>query len=202
MQNETEWMETDTRTGGKKGQKIERYDLIPTQPLRQLAQHYGIGAQKYADRNWELGYDWSLSYAAAQRHLNAFWGGDTLDEEGNLHLAAAAFHIFALMEFSWTHLDGDNRPKPKSSYERKKEYVSDAHGRDDAGTMGMMGEDLTLKEWVNPGQINHRKQMYATAQTIYETQLKDAYDQIVRGIVNGASNLESDPTILKDSQQP
>lgn len=99
-------------TGGQKGSKPERYDLIPVGPLAHVARVYGKGAEKYDDRNWERGYDWSLSYAAMQRHMNAFWGGEWLDPEtGVPHLACAVFHAFALMEFFETHPEFDTRPK-------------------------------------------------------------------------------------------
>ena len=98
-------------TGGEKGSKPERYDLIPVEPLRQVARHYGIGALKYDDRNWERGYDWHLSYAALQRHAQAFWGGEDLDPESKTpHLAAIVFHAFALMEWATTHPELDDRP--------------------------------------------------------------------------------------------
>lgn len=99
-------------TGGQKGSKLERYDLIPVAPLAHVARVYGKGAEKYADRNWELGYDWSLSYAALQRHVNAFWGGEWADPEtGCPHLASVVFHAFALMEFFDTHPEFDNRSR-------------------------------------------------------------------------------------------
>lgn len=92
---------TVSETGGEKGVKLERYDLIPVRPLEALALRYGYGAEKYAERNWEKGYEFSKSYAALQRHLNAFWRGEDEDEEmPGGHLAAAAFHIFALMQFT------------------------------------------------------------------------------------------------------
>src|SRR5210317_809065 len=72
---------TNPTTGGRKGQKLARYDLIPTLPLEKLAEQYGRGAAKYDERNWERGYDWSLSYEAAQRHLNQFWSGEDWDDE-------------------------------------------------------------------------------------------------------------------------
>ncbi len=98
-------------TGGQKGTKPERFDLIPAGPLRQLAHLYGNGAAKYEDRNWERGYDWSLSFAAAQRHLWLFWGGEDIDPEMKLpHLTCAAFHLFALTEFLETQPEFDNRP--------------------------------------------------------------------------------------------
>jgi hypothetical protein len=103
---------TDPVTGGQKGSKPERFDLIPTFPLESLARVYGHGAAKYADNNWRRGYKWSLSYAALQRHLSAFWSGDDLDEESKLpHLAHAAWHCFALLEFFASNLGTDDRWK-------------------------------------------------------------------------------------------
>lgn len=102
---------TDAETGAQKGTKPERYDLIPVYPLSELARVYGKGAEKYADRNWERGYAWGLSYAAMQRHINAFWGGETYDSETGLHhLAHAMFHCAALIEYGRTHPEKDNRP--------------------------------------------------------------------------------------------
>lgn len=87
-------------TGAEKGTKIERFDLLPTQALAQIARHYGVGAAKYAPNNWRKGYEWSKSYAALQRHLNAFWGGEDYDEEtGSPHLAAAGFHVLTLLTY-------------------------------------------------------------------------------------------------------
>lgn len=107
----TEETRMTSRTGGEKGQKTARFDLIPAKPLWQLAELYGKGAEKYADRNWELGYDWSLSYAAAQRHMNLFWQGEDIDPEMGLpHPVCAMFHMMALTEFLRTHPDFDNRP--------------------------------------------------------------------------------------------
>lgn len=94
--------QVDPDTGGEKESKLARYDLIPTGPLNLLATHYGLGAKKYSDRNWEKGYKWGLSYAALHRHLNAFWSGEDYDEDGHFHLAAAAFHVFALMHFAYS----------------------------------------------------------------------------------------------------
>jgi hypothetical protein len=102
---------TDPETGGEKGTKLARFDLIPTGPLWQLAEHYGKGAAKYADRNWQRGYAWSLSFAALQRHAWAFWNGEDLDPETQSHhMAAVAFHAFALMEFDSTDTGTDDRP--------------------------------------------------------------------------------------------
>ena len=99
-------------TGGQKGSKAARFDLIPVGPLTDVAKLYGFGATKYDDRNWEKGYDWSLSYAALMRHVTQFWNGEDLDEETQLpHLASVVFHALAMMEWLKTHPEFDNRPK-------------------------------------------------------------------------------------------
>lgn len=91
---------TNPLTGGQKGSKLERFDLIPIDPLTELARHYGKGAAKYDANQWRKGYNWSLSYAALQRHLTAFWNGEDYDEEtGSPHMVAVAWHAFALLEF-------------------------------------------------------------------------------------------------------
>ena len=100
---------TNEQTGGQKGKKLERYDLIPSRPLREVARNYGIGASKYADRNWEKGVDWSLCFAALNRHLWAWWEGEQIDEAGFHHLSAVVFHAFALMEYERTHPELDDR---------------------------------------------------------------------------------------------
>jgi hypothetical protein len=119
---------TNEKTGGEKGSKLERFDLIPIGPLTALARHYGIGAAKYADNNWRKGYDWHLSYAALQRHANAFWAGEDLDVDvdgqGNdsPHLAAVIFHAMALLEYGQTHPELDNRyVEPEHETEEESE---------------------------------------------------------------------------------
>jgi len=99
-------------TGGEKGQKLARFDLIPVGPLWQVAELYGQGATKYEDRNWEKGYDWSLSYAALMRHATLFWGGEDADpKDGNSHLASVVFHALALMDYTVNHPELDDRPR-------------------------------------------------------------------------------------------
>lgn len=95
-------------SGASKGSKLARYDLIPTRPLKALAEHYGRGAEKYkpvtkdgvTQDNWRFGYPLSLSYAALFRHLTQFWAGEDIDEEtGSHHLSAVAWHAFTMLHF-------------------------------------------------------------------------------------------------------
>jgi hypothetical protein len=103
---------TTSPTGGEKGTKRARFDLVPPQQLWRLAEHYGYGAEKYSDDNYRHGYDWRLSYAALQRHLNQFWAGEDMDAEtGSPHLIAAAWHCITLAEFMDTHPEYDTRLK-------------------------------------------------------------------------------------------
>lgn len=103
---------TNKATGGEKGSKDERYDLLPWQELNEVARLYGKGAEKYAPRNWERGYDWSLSFASLIRHATQFWNGESYDEEtGCHHLSSVIFHAFALMQFERTHPELDDRVK-------------------------------------------------------------------------------------------
>lgn len=98
MTDETRYVDPDT--GGEKGAKKARYDLLPVRPMNMIAEHFAAGADKYADHNYRRGYPWSLSYAAAMRHMAAFWDGESYDAEtGTHHLAAVAFHCMAMMEY-------------------------------------------------------------------------------------------------------
>lgn len=106
---------TTSETGGQKGSKPQRYDLIPTEPLRMLATLYGRGAEKYDDDNWRKGYDWKFSYAALQRHLNQFWAGEDIDAEMQLpHVISAAWHCFTLAQFMIDHPEFDSRHTDRS----------------------------------------------------------------------------------------
>lgn len=93
-------------TGGVKGKKTAAFDMIPTDALWELAEQYGKGGQKYPTEdgcpdNWRRGYPWSLSFAAAYRHLTLAMGGEDIDEEtGTKHVIAAAWHMFALAHYA------------------------------------------------------------------------------------------------------
>ena len=102
-----------SETGGEKGSKLARFDLIPPDALKAVAEHYGRNTAefggKYADRNWESAYPWHLSFASLQRHAQAWWGGEELDEEGQPHVSAMAWHALALLTFSLRGIGEDDR---------------------------------------------------------------------------------------------
>lgn len=98
--------------GVKYDQGKARFDLVPSGPLEAVVQVYTYGASLYQDRNWEQGIAWGRVFAALQRHLWAWWGGEEVDKESGLsHLAHAAWGCLALLEYLQTHPELDNRPK-------------------------------------------------------------------------------------------
>lgn len=134
---------TNDDTGAQKGQKLARFDLIPVQPMIELAKHYGRGSRKYEDRNWEGGYAWSLSYGALCRHLFAFWDGENIDEEtGTPHIIAVAWHALALAEFMNTHPELDDRPNGKADLwmEKQEQLKALEEANRDYGTVVINGE--------------------------------------------------------------
>ena len=100
----------DPKTGGEKGSKLARFDLIPPEAHWALAEVYGKGARKYAERNWEKGYAWGLGIAALERHLNLWKQREDIDEEtGCNHLLQVAWHAFALYTFQTRGIGTDDR---------------------------------------------------------------------------------------------
>ncbi|MBD3292991.1 MAG: hypothetical protein GF393_08715 [Armatimonadia bacterium] len=89
-----------------------RYDLIPPEALRALAEVLTYGARKYGDRNWEQGLDWSRPYAAGQRHLWAWWAREGTDPETGLsHLAHAICNLAMLIHHEQKLDELDDRPQ-------------------------------------------------------------------------------------------
>lgn len=98
------------------------FHLLPPRALTAVAERLKVGAEKYGERNWEAGLDWHRCFAAAQRHLWAWWGGEDLDPDtpesftdmGKSHLAAAICMLLFLLEYAETHPELDDRPYNES----------------------------------------------------------------------------------------
>lgn len=80
-----------------------RYDLIPTNAILRLAQHYENGARKYAERNWEKGQPLYQYYNSAIRHLEHIKDADISED----HLAAALWNVAAMIHHIDKMLDGE-----------------------------------------------------------------------------------------------
>ena len=100
-----------TKAGVKFDADKIRYDLLPPEGVRGVADILSIGAKKYAARNWEQGMDWSRLFGAAQRHLWAWFGGEDRDPDtGRSHLWHAACNIFFLIAYEARGVGKDDRP--------------------------------------------------------------------------------------------
>ena len=98
-------------TGGVKASKLCVLGDIDPRSLTMLGEVAGYGREKYAQYNYLLGYDWSLCYNAAMRHMMLFWAGEDLDDETGLpHTVHAAWHMLALTAFRDRDIGIDDRP--------------------------------------------------------------------------------------------
>jgi len=98
-----------------------RLELIPPELLYATASILTFGAEKYDDRNWELGMKWSRVFGAMMRHMWSWWGGKqptnvnfvfgSLDDETNQsHLWHAACCLSFLITYEERVIGEDDRP--------------------------------------------------------------------------------------------
>lgn len=110
----------DLSSGVKLDSGKARMDLLPPDALLATAGVFTFGAEKYASRNWEKGMDWGRVYAAQQRHMQAFWGGEMYDPEtGMLHTAHATFGTLVLSSYALRGIGTDSRninPPPGAGF--------------------------------------------------------------------------------------
>ena len=88
----------------KKGLKYDQYktrfDLLPVEPIEEVANILTYGANKYKPNSWR-GVEDGIEryYSALMRHLVAWRKGEDLDKESDKrHLAHAMCNILFLME--------------------------------------------------------------------------------------------------------
>lgn len=110
--SDREWIMEDPETGGRKGMKESQLGFIDPKALYDLGRVAGFGTQKYDKWNYLKGYDYSLSFNAAMRHMLQFWDGEDYDEESSyLHVLHAAWHMLALASFITKEIGNDDRFK-------------------------------------------------------------------------------------------
>lgn len=101
----------NTDKGLRFNQGKSRHDLVPAYAQEQLAMVLTKGAEKYAERNWELGMKWSKVLSSLERHLQAIKRGEDYDPEtGLLHAAHVMCNAAFLTEYYKIYPQGDDRP--------------------------------------------------------------------------------------------
>jgi hypothetical protein len=99
-----------SKPAGHKGVKDAKLSLIPPEFQWGLSQVYGMGAMKYAPRNWERGYDFSSAMDAHDRHYLLWSAREDRDEESGLsHLLHATWMLAALYTFQARGIGVDDR---------------------------------------------------------------------------------------------
>lgn len=86
-------------------------DLFPIACLEEIGRVLTFGAQKYAPYNWAKGIVYSRLFAACLRHIFAFWRGEKLDPETNIHHLAHA--ICCLLFLLYYELKPERYQEPK-----------------------------------------------------------------------------------------
>lgn len=71
-----------------------RFDLLPPQTLKRLAEHYERGAEKYGDNNYLKGIPISRYIDSLYRHINNYRVGDESED----HLIAAVWNLIGIIE--------------------------------------------------------------------------------------------------------
>jgi len=89
-----------------------RLDLIPAEFILAVGEALTLGAEKYAERDWEKGLPWGCYYGALLRHVVKWHGGEDIDpESGKSHLALASACMAILVTYEARGIGTDDRPK-------------------------------------------------------------------------------------------
>lgn len=89
-----------------------RYDLIPHEALKGVAQVLTFGAKKYGEDNWRKGLSWRSVLASAERHLEAFKSGEdynVADDPGLMHIDHAITNLMFIKAYYKIYPQGDDR---------------------------------------------------------------------------------------------
>lgn len=89
-----------------------RFALVSPFSEKGNAEIVTIGANKYAERNWERGMKWTTVADSLYRHMNAFMRGEDYDPEtGKLHIDHVQTNASFLSHYYRFYPQGDDRPK-------------------------------------------------------------------------------------------
>jgi hypothetical protein len=96
--------------GKKFDQDKPKLSYLPYEALLGAAKVFEFGAAKYGKHNYKAGMDWSRPWDAAQRHLQAWWDGESHDpESGRSHLDHALCNLMMLKFYEERKVGTDDR---------------------------------------------------------------------------------------------
>ena len=85
-------------------------DILPVEPIEDIAKVFMFGAKKYARHNWRGGMAWSRVVNSALRHINEWRKGINNDPESGIsHLAHACVNLIFLLQYTSDHPKLDDR---------------------------------------------------------------------------------------------
>lgn len=134
-------------SGAKRSEKIKpRYDLIPSAPLRRLAERYALGADKYGEWNWQRGLSDPQFLKDGFNHIidhlqkakDSFLLGlqNSLDDD----LAGAAWGCFMLMQ-AQEEAKNERNQQRQGSTRQDVSFVSSGLSSDSPENMPKMRQD-------------------------------------------------------------
>jgi hypothetical protein len=105
----------DTSKGMRFNKGKLRYDLLPPESIEELVKVYTMGAEKYADRNWEKGISVMGCFASIMRHSFAWLRGQTKDPESGLHhMGHVMWNAAAIVTFYYRKMEDDRVVKDEA----------------------------------------------------------------------------------------
>lgn len=89
-----------------------RYDLLPPDAMAMLADLLTKGAEKYAERNWELGMPYSDALGSLERHLQDWKASINNDDESGMnHMVHVMCNAMFLLTWQMRGVGQDDRVK-------------------------------------------------------------------------------------------
>jgi len=78
----------------------DRIDLLPIDPLFDIAKVFEFGANKYEANSWKTDIEFSRVYSSIMRHMMSWKNGRSIDPESGLnHVAHAGAQIMILLQY-------------------------------------------------------------------------------------------------------
>ncbi len=89
-----------SKEGAKRSAGVPRFDLVPPEAIRYLAERFTLGAQKYGDTNWKQNMPIRVLFQHGIGHINRLMSMDFAEDTAKGHIGAILWMGAAL---AWYH---------------------------------------------------------------------------------------------------